>query len=99
MLDLAIEVGAEEVIDCFDYHEFISKQENFYTVRNSLETKLSEQITAELIWKPKNLIKINHVSAEKVIKIIELLEESDDVQTVSSNFEVSEETLQKLSGK
>ncbi|PPR78939.1 MAG: putative transcriptional regulatory protein [Alphaproteobacteria bacterium MarineAlpha2_Bin1] len=98
MLELAIELGVEEVIDTNGQHEFITTQENFYNIRNSLESKISSEISAELIWKPKNLIKIDNENAEKVLKIFETLEESDDVQTVSSNFEISDETLNKLSG-
>ena len=97
MLELAIEVGAEEVMDGAQYKEFISKQENFYSVRNSIESKLSSEVFAELTWKPKNLIKVDFENAEKVLKIIEALEESDDVQNVSSNFEISDEILKKLS--
>ena len=77
---------------------FISTQENFYSLRNSIESKLTSEISAELIWRPKNLIKINDENAEKVLKIFEVLEESDDVQTVSSNFEISDEILNKLRG-
>ena len=58
--------------------------------------KISDDISAELIWKPKNLIKVDNETAEKVLKIFETLEESDDVQTVSSNFDISDETLNKL---
>ena len=98
MFELAIELGAEEVIDTEEYYEFITTQENFYNLRNSLETKISDDISAELIWKPKNLIKVDNETAEKVLKIFETLEESDDVQTVSSNFDISDETLNKLRG-
>jgi len=97
MLNFAIEFGADEVLDIGDSFEFLSSQENFYNVRNSLETELSCEVNAELTWRPKNLVKIDHENLEKVIKIIELLEECDDVQNVSSNFEVSDEVMQKLS--
>ena len=58
MLELAIEVGAEEVIDAKEYHEFISTQENFYSLRNSIESKLTSEISAELIWRQKILSKL-----------------------------------------
>ena len=71
--------------------------EDFYLTRNLLEEKISKPISAELIWKPLNKIDINEDQAIKILKLIEVLDESDDVQTISSNFDVSDQILERLS--
>lgn len=96
-LELAIDVGAEEVIPEDNVYEFISTVEDFYLTRNLLEEKISKPISAELMWKPLNKIDINEDQAIKIFKLIELLDESDDVQTISSNFDVSDQILERLS--
>ena len=97
MFELAVEVGAKEVESSSDIHEFVCSSDIFYRVRAALEEKLSTADFAELIWKPRNTIAIGEQQALSVLKLIEVLEDNDDVQSVSGNFEVSQEVLEKLS--
>ena len=76
-----------------------AKDYSFYSkkILKLTNKPVSCEVFAELTWKPKNFVKVDDENAEKVLKIIEALEESDDVQNVSSNFEISDEILKKLS--
>jgi transcriptional/translational regulatory protein YebC/TACO1 len=51
-----------------------------------------------LIWKPQNTVALDDVAGEKMLKLIEALDESDDVQNVFANFEVSDALMQKMGG-
>ena len=97
MLDIAIEVGADEVITSGDDHEFFCLPESFYSIRTLLEKKLSLPLSAELTWRPINTVTINGQQTLEILKLIEALDEIDGVQTISSNFEVPDEILQKVS--
>ena len=65
-------------------------------MRNSLEQKFGEPKTSKLVWVAINFIEINKEEAKKIFYIIDTLEENDDVQTVSSNFDVSDDILASL---
>ena len=97
MLEIAIEANADEVISIGGTHEFLCSVENFFDIKAVLEEKLSSPSAAEIIWKPSNLVQVDEKQALKIFKLIEALDDCDDVQSVSSNFEVSDEILKKLS--
>ena len=63
----------------------------------ALEAKFGEPRKAALVWKPQNTVAINDEQGEKLFKLIETLNEHDDVQNVYANFEVSDALMQKLS--
>jgi len=62
-----------------------------------LEAKFGEPRKAELVWKPQSTVAVNDEQGEKLFKLIETLNEHDDVQNVYANFEVSDALMQKLS--
>jgi transcriptional/translational regulatory protein YebC/TACO1 len=66
-------------------------------VAKALEAKFGEPRKAALVWKPQNTVAVNDDQGEKLFKLIESLNEHDDVQNVYANFEVSDALLQKLS--
>ena len=97
MLDAAIEAGAEDVTSNEDGHQIITSAETLRDVAKALETKFGEPRKAALLWKPQNTVAVDDETGEKLLKLIESLDESDDVQNVYANFEVSDALMQKMS--
>jgi len=101
MMEKAIEAGADDVqtVEGDDgYHEIICAQDNFSAVRDALEKAVGAPSSAKLVWRPKSLTAVDGDTAQTLFKLIEMLEDSDDVQTVYANFEVSDDTLARLAG-
>ncbi|ACB93999.1 YebC/PmpR family DNA-binding transcriptional regulator [Beijerinckia indica] len=96
MLEAAIEAGAEDVQSNEETHEIITSLESLRDVAQALETKFGEPRKASLIWKAQNAIAVDDEAGEKILRLVNLLEENDDVQNVYANFEVSDTLLAKL---
>jgi YebC/PmpR family DNA-binding regulatory protein len=97
MLDAAIEAGAEDVASSADGHQVFTTAESLNEVAKALETKFGEPRKAALLWKPQNTVALDDDSGEKVLKLIEALDDSEDVQNVYANFEVSDALVAKMS--
>lgn len=96
VLEQAIEAGAEDVLSDEDSHTIICAFEDLNEVSKSLEGAFGEAESVKIIWKAQNDIEVDEEKAATLMKLIELLEDDDDVQNVYTNFEVSEEVLAKL---
>jgi YebC/PmpR family DNA-binding regulatory protein len=97
MFEAAIEAGAEDVVSSDGGHEIYTTSASLGEVSKALEQKFGEPRKAALVWKPQNTVAIDDEAGEKVLKLVETLNEHDDVQNVYANFEVSEALMQKLS--
>jgi transcriptional/translational regulatory protein YebC/TACO1 len=97
VLEAAIEAGAEDVVSSESGHEIYTTQDSLRDVAKALEAKFGESRKAALVWKPQNTVPVNDEQGEKLFKLIETLNEHDDVQNVYANFEVSDALMQKLS--
>jgi YebC/PmpR family DNA-binding regulatory protein len=97
MLEAAIEAGADDVVSSEGGHEIYAGQTSFHDVAKALEAKFGEPRKATLTWKPQNTIAIDDEKGEKLLRLIETLNEHDDVQNVYANFEVSDALVQKMS--
>ncbi|MFL5030452.1 MAG: YebC/PmpR family DNA-binding transcriptional regulator [Xanthobacteraceae bacterium] len=97
MLDAAIEAGAEDVVSNANGHEIYTTQESLREVAKALEAKFGEPRKAALTWKPQNTISVDDEQGEKLLRLIEALEDNDDVQNVYANFEVSDALVVKMS--
>ena len=97
MLEAAIEAGAEDVTSNDDGHQIITTPDTLNDVAKALEAKFGEPRKAALLWKPQNTVALDDESGEKVLKLIESLDDSDDVQNVYANFEVSDALVAKMS--
>jgi len=97
MLEAAIEAGAEDVVSNDDGHQIITTPDTLNDVARALEAKFGEPRKSSMLWKPQNTISLDDESGEKVLKLIETLDDSDDVQNVYANFEVSDALVQKMS--
>ena len=96
VLEAAIDAGADDVQSSEDGHEILTSFENLGDVAKALEETLGEPESVKAIWKPQNLIPVDEEKAVGVMKLIDALDDDDDVQNVYTNFEVSDEVMQKL---
>jgi YebC/PmpR family DNA-binding regulatory protein len=97
MLEAAIEAGADDVVSNENGHEIYTALDSLGSVAKVLEAKFGEPRKAALMWKPKNTMAIDDDKGEKLINLLDVLNEHDDVQNVYANFEVSDALMQKMS--
>ena len=97
MFEAALEAGADDVVSTAEGHEIYVAQERFGSVAKTLETKFGEPRKASLIWRPQNTVAVDDEQGERLLKLIESLNEHDDVQNVYANFEVSDALVSRMS--
>jgi transcriptional/translational regulatory protein YebC/TACO1 len=97
MLEAAIEAGADDVVSGETGHEIYAATESYHDVAKALEQKFGEPRKAALVWKPQNTVEVDDEQGEKVLRLIDQLNDSDDVQNVYANFEVSDSLVAKMS--
>jgi YebC/PmpR family DNA-binding regulatory protein len=97
MFEAALEAGADDVVSNENGHEIYASQNNFGTVAKALEAKFGEPRKAAMTWRPQNTIAVDDEQGEKLIKLIDNLNDQDDVQNVYGNFEVSDALVAKMS--
>jgi YebC/PmpR family DNA-binding regulatory protein len=97
MLDAAIEAGADDVVSSPAGHEIYAAQNSFHEVQKALEARFGEPRKAGLVWKPQSTVKVNDEQGEKLLRLLETLNDHDDVQNVYANFEVSDALMAKMS--
>jgi YebC/PmpR family DNA-binding regulatory protein len=97
MFEAALEAGADDVVSGENGHEIYAAPDQFGAVSKALEAKFGEPRRAALVWRPQNTVAVNDEQGEKLLKLIESLNEHDDVQNVYANFEVSDEFMQRMS--
>jgi YebC/PmpR family DNA-binding regulatory protein len=96
MFEAALDAGAQDVESGDDGHDVSCEPDDFHDVREALETRFNAPIQAALTWRPQNTIELDQEGAEKLLRLLETLEDNDDVQNVSSNFSISDDILAKL---
>ncbi len=96
MLEAAIEAGADDVVSGPDGHEVITSVESLRDAQKTLEAKFGEPRKASLVWRPQNTIAVDDESGEKILRLVDALEENDDVQNVYANFEISDALIARL---
>jgi len=98
MLEIALEVGAEECASDEEGHEFLTTPESFAAVREALEAKLGAPSESGIFFRPQNTVPVPDAVGETLIKLIETLDDHDDVQRVTGNYELSDALMAKLEG-
>lgn len=96
VMEAAIEAGADDVVSDATGHVIVCPFETLGTVAGALEEKLGEATSVKAVWKPSMSTPVDESQVETIMKLIAVLEDDDDVQTVFANFEVSDEVLSKL---
>ena len=97
MLEAAIEAGADDVVSGEEGHEVLVGLEGFFAVRDALAQKFGEPAEARIEWRPNMTVALDEDKAASVLKLLDVLEDDDDVQNVYANFEVAEDVMAKLS--
>jgi YebC/PmpR family DNA-binding regulatory protein len=98
MLEAAIEAGADDVASGPDEHEVITSIAALRDAQKALETKFGEPLKAAIVWRAQNSISVDDEAGERILRLIGALEDNEDVQTVTANFEVSDALMAKMEG-
>ncbi|PWR03727.1 YebC/PmpR family DNA-binding transcriptional regulator [Meridianimarinicoccus roseus] len=96
VMEAAIEAGAEDVESTDEGHVIYTADTDLNDVSTALEALLGESESTKLIWKPQTTTDLDLETAQKLFKLIDALEDDDDVQNVTANFEVSDEVMAAL---
>jgi YebC/PmpR family DNA-binding regulatory protein len=99
LMEIALEAGAEDINKEEDNFEIITEPTSLYQVKRNLEEKKISIESAELTMIPKNDVKLNKTQAESVLKLMEALEDNDDVQNVYANFDIPDEVMATIGEK
>jgi YebC/PmpR family DNA-binding regulatory protein len=92
----AIEAGAEDVESSEDGHTIYTEDTALNAVSTAIEEVLGEAESTKLIWKPMTTTELDLDGAQKLMRLIEVLEDDDDVQRVTANFEISDEVMAQI---
>jgi transcriptional/translational regulatory protein YebC/TACO1 len=94
----AVEAGAEDIVTDEDVFEVITEPADFIAVRTALEAASVHIDNAELAYRPSTVVPVDETQAGKLMRLIEALEDSDDVSAVHANFDVSADVLERVAG-
>ena len=97
MLEAAIEAGADNAESGPDGHEVTTTIEGFFAVRDALEAKFGPPAEAKFDWRPTTEVTLDEDKAAGLLKLLDVLEDNDDVQNVYANFDIPDAVMQKLS--
>lgn len=98
LLMLALEAGAEDFEASEDFYEITTTPETFAEVKDALEAEGCTFSTAEVTRIPQNTVAVTGEAVPRVLEMMEALEEHDDVQSTSANFDIDEAEMEKYSG-
>ena len=96
MMEAAIEAGAEDVESDTDGHVVWCAADDLHAVSSVLEAQLGESQATRLVWRPQTTTELDLEGAQKLMRMLDALEDDDDVQKVTSNFEVSDAVMEQL---
>jgi len=96
MFEAAVDAGADNV-ESGEQHTITCAADELNAVRDALERRFGPAQSARLVWRPKTATPVAGDAADALLKLLEALEDSDDVQTVYANFEMADDVLQRLS--
>jgi YebC/PmpR family DNA-binding regulatory protein len=96
VFEAALEAGADDVVSTDDGHEIYTAMDSLHEVARALEAKLGSPEGAKLYWRAQNEVSVGEDDAKQLLKLIDVLEDHDDVQTVYGNYAVADDILAKL---
>jgi len=96
VFEAALEAGADDVASSEDEHEIWTSVEALHEVAKALEGSLGEAESAKLAWKPQTTVEVGEDTAATLLKLVDTLDDDDDVQTVWGNYEVPDSVMEKL---
>ncbi|MDH3474529.1 MAG: YebC/PmpR family DNA-binding transcriptional regulator [Rhodospirillales bacterium] len=96
VFEAAVEAGANNVESSGDGHEITCAPDDFNTVRDVLTERFGDPREARLSWTPQTAVEVEESVAENLLKLLDALDDSDDVQQISANFEIADDVLARL---
>ena len=96
IFEAALEAGATDVVSNAEGHEVYCEAADLALVRDHLMARFGDPASAKLIWRPKNTVPVEGESAKTLFKMIDILEDNDDVQTISANYDISEDLIKEM---
>jgi YebC/PmpR family DNA-binding regulatory protein len=96
VLEAAMEAGAEDIASTEDGHEIWTAADDLHQVASDLEKSLGEAETVKLAWKPNLTVEMDEKDAGVLLKLIDALDDDDDVQTVWGNYDISDEIMDSI---
>jgi YebC/PmpR family DNA-binding regulatory protein len=96
MLEAVIEAGGDDVESDAEQHVVTTSVDDFGAVRDALESKFGEPASAKLTWNPKNTIPVTGEAAQNLLKLLDVIDDDDDVQDVIGNFDIPDEEVEKF---
>jgi len=96
VFEAALDAGAEDVTSDEDGHQIWTSVETLHPVAKALEAALGEGEGAKLAWRPQVMVTVGESDAATLMKLLDMLDEDDDVQQVWGNYDVSDEVMEKL---
>jgi YebC/PmpR family DNA-binding regulatory protein len=97
VFEAALEAGARDVESSAETHEVTCAPEDFAALGEALEKKFGAPGHAALVWRPQTTVPVDEEVAQSVLKLIDVLDDNDDVRAVFANFEVSDDVMRRLS--
>jgi YebC/PmpR family DNA-binding regulatory protein len=97
MLEAAIEAGADNVDTNETEHEITTSVDDFFAVRDAMEARFGPAESAKLDWRPTTIVTLDETKAASLLKLLDILDENDDVQNVYANFDIPEGVMALLS--
>ena len=98
LMETAIDAGAEDIREEESIIEIVMAAAEFEKVKEAFDEKGFRYLSAEVSMVPQSVIKLQGKEAEQMLRLMELLEDADDVQKTHANFDISEDVLEKMSG-
>jgi YebC/PmpR family DNA-binding regulatory protein len=96
LMEIALEAGADDVRDDGDEYMVVTAIAAFEDVKNAIDEKKIPCLEAKITMIPQNEVKLDAGKAESMLKMMEKLEDNDDVQNVYANFDIDDEVMEKL---
>ena len=96
IFEAAVEAGADNVDSSPEGHEITCAPDDFMSARDALAARFGEPREAQLTWLPQTRVTVGEAAADSLIKLLDALDDNDDVQQVSANFEIADEVLERI---
>ena len=96
VFEAAVEAGAGNVESGAEGHEITCDPDEFNTVRDALAARFGDPREADLAWKPQTTVEVGEKHAETLLKLLDALDDNDDVQQIAANFEIADEVMARL---
>ena len=96
VFEAALEAGADDVETTDETHEIRCQPEDLHSVAGVLEGSLGEPQSAQLVWRPQTSVSLEEGPASSLLKLLDVLDDNDDVQSVSANYDIAEDVMERL---